>query len=126
MNTWYRYYVLYIHRQPLERIHQVKDLGFLSVPPLDFRPHIDFVAGKARYVSSALLGLRRHFSNFDNPKCLYIPYNSYMRSLLEYGAITWSPYTVVTLRDLTESKPASYKLRRVLNVAHPPHDYGDH
>jgi len=42
-----RKYDYCLNGQPLERVNQVKDLGFLYVPSLDFRSHIDFIAGKA-------------------------------------------------------------------------------
>jgi len=110
-----------LNGQPLERVNQVKDLGFIYVPSLDFLPHIDSVAGKALRVLSFI---RRHFSNFDNPKCLSVLYNSHIISLLEYGVVVWSPYT----------KSKMYRLDRVqncfksfaghsLNVTHPPHNY---
>ncbi|KAF0736594.1 Uncharacterized protein FWK35_00021647, partial [Aphis craccivora] len=75
----------------------LKDLGFTYVPSLNFRPHIDSVAGKALRV----LGfIRRHFSNFDNPKCLSVLYNSHIRSLLEYGVVIWAPYTMSNMLRL--------------------------
>lgn len=32
---------------PLLRVDQIKNLGFLYVPSLDFQPHIDFIENKA-------------------------------------------------------------------------------
>lgn len=110
-----------LNGQPLERVNQVKDLGFTYVPSLDFRPHIDSVAGKALRV----LGfIRRHFSNFDNPKCLSVLYNSHIRSLLEYGAVVWSPYTMSNMQrlDRVQNRFLSFA-GHSLNVTHPPHDY---
>ncbi|XP_060836257.1 uncharacterized protein LOC132918915 [Rhopalosiphum padi] len=110
-----------LNGQPIERVNQVKDLGFIYVPSLDFRPHIDSVAGKALRI----LGfIRRHFSNFDNPKCLSVLYNSHIRSLLEYGVVVWSLYTKSNTQrlDRVQNRFLSFA-GHSLNVTHPPHDY---
>jgi len=49
------------------------NLGFIFVSSLDFHPHIDFTTSKALRV----LGfVRRHYTNFDNPKCISTLYNA--------------------------------------------------
>jgi hypothetical protein len=105
----------------LIRVIEIKDLSFLYVPLLDFQPHIDFTICKALRV----LGfIRRHSSNFDSSKCLSVLYCSLVRSLLEYGAVVWSPYTLGDMRHLDRIQNrflnfASYRL----NIPLPPHDY---
>jgi hypothetical protein len=110
-----------LNGQPLESVNQVKYLRFIYVPSLDFRPHIDSVAGKALRV----LGfIRKHFSNFDNPKCLSVLYNSHIRSLLEYGVVVWSPYTKSNMQRLDRVQNRFLGFAgHSLNVTHPPHDY---
>lgn len=78
-----------LNGQPLERVDQVKDLGFLYVPSLDIRSQIDFVACKALRV----LGLvRRHSTNFNNHKiCFSLLYNALIRSTLEYMGLLSGP-----------------------------------
>jgi len=76
----------------LVRVTEVKDLEFIYVPLLDFRPHIDFIVWKGLRI----LGfIRRHSSNFESPKCFCLLYRYLVRSSLEYGAIFLFPYTLI-------------------------------
>jgi hypothetical protein len=100
---------------------EIKDLSFLYVPSLDFRPHIDLIICKTL---RALGFIRRDSSNFDSSKCLSVLYCSLVRSLLEYGTVVWSLYTLGNMRRLDRVQNrflnfASYRL----NIPHPPHDY---
>lgn len=73
----------------LDHVDQIIDLGFLFVPSLDFRPHIDYIVGKAVRV----LGfIRLHSMSFNIPKCLSMLYCALVRSVLEYGGCLVSIY----------------------------------
>jgi len=51
----------------LDRVDKIIDLGFLFVPSLDFRPHIDHIVGKA----VRILGfIRRHSASLNSPMSL--------------------------------------------------------
>jgi len=101
-----------LNGQPLESVDQVKYLGFLYVPSLDFCPHIDFRVSKALRV----LGfVRKHSIHFNNPKCLFLLHNALIRSTLEYGAVVWSPYNISITKKLNRIQNhllsfASYRL----------------
>jgi len=56
----------------LLRVYQVKDLGFIFVPSFDFHLHLDFTTSKALRVFGSV---RKHYTNFDNPKRLSTLYN---------------------------------------------------
>jgi len=106
---------------PLVRVTEVKDLVFIRVPSLDFRPLIDFVVCKALRV----LGLiRRHSSNIDSPKYFYLLHSSQVKYFSENRAIVWFPYTCRDIRHLDKVQNfflsfAGYHL----NFPHPLHDY---
>ena len=106
---------------PVQRVSQVQDLGILFGPSLNFRPHIDYMTGKALRV----LGfIRRHSSNFNSPSCLQALYNALVRSVLEYGAAVWSPYTAADIRriDRVQNRFMSFA-GFCLKIPHPEHDY---
>ncbi|XP_050548331.1 uncharacterized protein LOC126909969 [Daktulosphaira vitifoliae] len=106
----------------LKRVSQVNDLGFVFVPSLDSRPHIDLIVGKAL----RMLGfIRRNTTHFKSRDCLVALYCSLVRSILEYGTLIWSPYTAVDKSRINKVQNrflgfAGY----TLNIAHPAHDYG--
>jgi len=105
----------------LDRVDKIIDLGFLFVPSLDFRPHIDHIVGKA----VRILGfIRRHSASFNTPKCLSVLYCALVHSVLEYGFIAWPPYTVGDI--LRVDKVQNRFLNNAgycLKISHPPHDY---
>jgi hypothetical protein len=105
----------------LYRVDQIIDLGFLFVPSLDFHPHIDYIVSK----SVRVLGfIRRHSTSFNSPKCLSALYCALIRSVLEYGDISWVPYTICdSLRvDKVQNRFLNYA-GYCLNIFHLPHDY---
>jgi len=107
--------------QPLLRIDKIKDLGFLHIPSLDFRPHIDFIACKALRVIGFI---RRHCQNFSSKESLLSLYNALVRSLLEYGSSIWSiPKKDILQLDKVQNRYLDFA-GSCLNITHPPHDYG--
>jgi len=105
--------------QPLLRVNKIKDLGFLCVPSLDFRPHINVIACKALRVIGFI---RLYCQNLSSKKCILSLYK--VKSLLEYGSIVWSPHTK---KDIILDKVQNCFLGfvgRCLNITHPPHNYG--
>jgi hypothetical protein len=68
--------------------------------------------------------IRRHSSNFSSPSCLQALYNALVRSVLEYGAAVWSPYTTADIRriDRMQNRFLSFA-GFCLKIPHPEHDY---
>ncbi|CAI6356760.1 unnamed protein product [Macrosiphum euphorbiae] len=105
----------------MDRVDKIIALGFLFVPSLDFRPHIDHIVGKAVLI----LGfIRRHSASFNSPKCLSVLNCGLIRSVLEYGSIVWYPYTVGDILRLDRPQKRFLNIAGYcLNISHPPHDY---
>lgn len=77
----------------MPRVEQVEDLGFKLVPSLSFNSHIEFITCKALRTQGFI---RRNVLHFDQGNCLKMLYTSLvlvLRSILEYGSVTWSLYT---------------------------------
>ena len=71
----------------IERVATVKDLGILLSSSLKFNDHVSNQILKA----NRMLGLLRRSFYSREPQFLLIVYKVYVRSLLEYGCILWSP-----------------------------------
>ena len=80
----------------LQECSTIRDLGVIFDSKLTFIPHIDNIVMKA----SKMLGfLIRNAKQFKKPYTKIKIYNSYVRSILEYCSVVWSPnYAVHQLR----------------------------
>lgn len=80
----------------LEEVGEFRDLGVLVDSKLTFIPHIDDIVSRA----SRMLGfIIRNGKVFQSPQTKILLFNSYVRSVLEYGSVVWSPeYSVHSLR----------------------------
>ena len=97
----------------LNRVMQMKDLGVHFTYNLNFSLHVSKIASKARQ----MLGfINRVTSDFTDPKTLYILYNSYVRSRLEFCSQVWNPSSATSITKLERVqkrflKTMSYKGR---------------
>ena len=81
----------------LNRVTEMKDLGVHFTYNLNFSLHVSKIASKARQ----MLGfINRVTSDFTDPKTLYILYNSYVRSRLEFCSQVWNPSSATSIAKL--------------------------
>ena len=73
---------------PLETVSKFKDLGITLSRSNIFREHIYNAVAKA----NRMLGMIKKSFCTRDPKCLLILYKAYVRSILEFGCVIWSPY----------------------------------
>lgn len=73
----------------LKSVNCIKDLGVTLDSKLTFTPHIDNTVLRA---SKTLGFVLRNTKDFKNPMTKKILYNSFVRSILEYGSIVWRPH----------------------------------
>lgn len=74
---------------PLVRVDEIRDLGLTLDSKLDFRTHMTYTCKKASKMLGFIMRVASQFSDIQVAKVLY---NSYVRSILEFGAIVWDPY----------------------------------
>lgn len=78
-----------INNSVLPRSRIVKDLGVLFDEKLSFNNHVRSIISRA----SKLLGfICRSLKPFDKLNTHIILYNTYVRSILEYGSAIWNPF----------------------------------
>ncbi|KAF8368081.1 hypothetical protein PRIPAC_85910, partial [Pristionchus pacificus] len=84
----------------------MKDLGVIMHPSLKFTDHVSKMTSKAR--AKVNLMFKSFFSSDRN---LYSrAYSTFIRPLLEYGSVIWSPHTV-TLANQIEAVQRNFSLR---------------
>lgn len=85
-------YILFdynLNDTPLGAVNQFNDLGVVFDQRLSFIPHIDNIVLKA----FRMLGfVRRNTWHMNDTRAISALFNSYVRSLLEYNSLIWSPY----------------------------------
>jgi len=81
-------------------VESVTDLGVTYDNKLKFGPHIDKVCFKA--LSRAKLILKCFQTR--SPSILLKAYYTFVRQILEYASVVWSPYNTVTLTRLKLSR----------------------
>jgi Reverse transcriptase (RNA-dependent DNA polymerase) len=74
----------------LERVDQIKDVGFFLDRKMTFLAHIETIISKL----ARMLGfIKRLSKEFRDPYTLKTPYASLVRPNLEYASSIWSPQT---------------------------------
>ena len=73
----------------VEQVAYFCDLGVMLDPKLAFTLHVDKIVNK---INKTLGFVLRQCQEFTSLRVFCILYNSYVRSLLEYCCIIWSPY----------------------------------
>lgn len=82
-------FVFMLGSQLIERCYKLRDLGVILDSKLTFVEHYNTMINKA----FGMLGFIKRFSyNFKDPYTIKTLYISYVRSILEYGSVVWSPY----------------------------------
>jgi len=95
-------YVLDGHQ--LERCVRIRDLGVILDAKLTFADHVDATVSKANRMLGLLMrsmqvSVRAHRTRFDHVAAL-AAYKAHVRSVMEYGSLTWSGAAVTHLRRL--------------------------
>lgn len=101
-----------INGQPLERVHQVRDLGVTLDSALTFRLHYNDIISKANRQLGFIFKIS---SEFKDPLCLRSLYCALVRSILESNSVVWCPYqTTWTARiEAIQRKFVRYALRHL-------------
>lgn len=87
--THLQYYNYNINGTPLSRLNSIRDLGIIFDSKLSFEQHYKHITTRAYKI----LGfISRSLNKFTNIGTYMILYNTYVRSILDYGSIIWSPY----------------------------------
>ena len=84
-NCCYQYFLSNVS---LDTVSTFKDLGITLSSSNVFKEHIYTAVAKA----NRMLGLIKKSFCTRDPKCLLILYKAYVRSILEFSCVIWSPY----------------------------------
>lgn len=85
--------------QEVETCERVRDLGVILDSKLTFTDHYNTIIHRA----NNMLGFIKRFSyNFEDPYTIKTLYISYVRSILEYCSVVWSPFRITHI-DRIES-----------------------
>lgn len=88
-----------ISNAKIKKVDLVRDLGVLVDAKLSFSEHIGTVVNKAYKSLGFVLRVSRPFSDIS---CLKILYCSYVRSVLEYCSMIWSPQYVIYKQNIED------------------------
>lgn len=86
-----------INGSTLNRVTKVRDLGIILDAGLHYNLHIDSIVGKAYKRLGLIYRLSRPFKQARTLETLY---NAYVRSVLEFGCVVWSPQYSVHKRRI--------------------------
>lgn len=89
-------YVYSINNIPLTRVHEHKYLGLIISHDLRWESHINSIVSSAL---KRLFFLRRRLREAP-PETKLLAYNTFIRSVLEYGNTIWFPYTQQLINKL--------------------------
>ncbi|CAG9118437.1 unnamed protein product [Plutella xylostella] len=97
---------------PIQRVEEIRDLGVLLDPQLSFRNQI---LACCKSANKTLGYVMRTASHFSDTRVAMVLYNSFVRSKLEFDAITWGPYEAkyIVMMERLQRKFARYLFRRV-------------
>ena len=82
---------LTLRNYELQRVVNYKYLGVTLTSDLSWKTHIQLISNKARKQVGILY---RKFSPHTQPSTMLSLYKAFVRPILEYAAIAWSPYLV--------------------------------
>lgn len=75
--------------QPVQKCERVRDLGVILDAKLTFTDHYNTIIHRA---TNMLSFIKRFSYNFQDPYTIKTLYVAYVRSIIEYCSIVWSPY----------------------------------
>lgn len=93
-------------KQTVTKCDKIRDLGVILDSKLTFTDHYNTIIHKA---TNMLNFIKRFSYSFHDPYTLKTLYVSYVRSILEYCSIVWSPYQI-THSDRIESVQKQFML----------------
>ncbi|KAL4153506.1 hypothetical protein QTP88_001339 [Uroleucon formosanum] len=97
------------------------DLGFKLTSNLDPSLHIEMICCSALRTLGFVMKLAKYFGLKSSLKALYC---SFVRPILEYGAVIWDPHTAVNARQLERVQRRFFRFASyLLGIDCPPHDY---
>lgn len=98
--------------QTVEKCQRVRDLGVILDAKLTFTDHYNTIIHKA---NNTLGFIKRFGYNFQDPYTIKILYVTYVRSILEYCSIVWSPFmkTHVDRIESVQKQFLLYALRKL-------------
>lgn len=95
-----------LDNQSVAKCDRMRDLGVILDSKMTFVEHYNAITHKAKNMLSFI---KRFTYNFNDPYTLKTLYISYVRSLLEYCSVVWSPH-LVTYEDRIESVQKQFVL----------------
>ena len=98
--------------QIVERCSRVRDLGIILDSKLTFIEHYNAIINKA----NSMLGFIKRFCfNFQDPYTIKTLYIAYVRSILEYCSIVWSPFQITHIERIesVQKQFMLYALRKL-------------
>ena len=81
----------------LTRVNSIRDLGVTLDSKLSFNLHIENIVAKAFQQLGFILRVGKPFKRANTYKVLY---NSYVRSILEFGSVVWNPQYATHIKGL--------------------------
>lgn len=87
----------YINNQVLSRQARIRDLGVTFENNMKFTTHIQAIRSKAMQMLGFVFRNSREFSNVTTLKTLFF---AYVRSVLEYASVVWSPHYKYQIKSL--------------------------
>ena len=83
--------IISLGNEEVEKCEIIRDLGVVLDTKLSFIDHYNTIISRA----NNMLGFIKRFSyNFHDPYTIKTLYIAYVRSILEYCSIVWSPYSI--------------------------------
>ena len=92
--------------KPIEKVAEMKLVGFIFDPTMSMKPMIDHVARKARTKLSAICRLKQHLDH----KNLEQMYKAFVRSSIEYGNLVYMSAAASTKTKLDRVQTAAAKM----------------
>lgn len=86
----------FINNSVLTSVTEIRDLGVLINDNLSFSSHCTFIMKKSLKVSGLI---RKSFTSRD-PNLLLQAFKTYVRPILEYSSVVWSPFLVKDINNI--------------------------
>lgn len=104
--------VISLGQQNVPRDNRIRDLGIILDSKLSFNDHYSTIINRA---SNMLSFIKRFCYSFHDPYTIKTLYVAYVRSILEYCSIVWSPYssTHVERIESVQKQFLLYALRKL-------------
>jgi hypothetical protein len=106
-----------LNGRPILKVDEIKDLGVYLDSGLLFNFHINYIKSKAYKMLGFIMRIGGDFRKYSTLRLLY---NSFVRSILEYGSTVWNPQYkkhIVCIENLQSkfNKYINFKCKSELN-----------